>query len=36
MHELETVYGVEDLYDMLEILAVDADNRRRAMKRDQQ
>lgn len=25
--ELETVYGVEDLYDFLEIMAVDAHNR---------
>lgn len=27
-HELETVYGVQDLYDLLEIIAVDAHNRR--------
>jgi len=25
-HELDTVYGVADLYDMLEILAVDVYN----------
>lgn len=28
MHELDTVYGAEDLYDMLEILHVDAANQR--------
>lgn len=27
LHELETVYGSEDLYDMVEILAVDAHNK---------
>jgi hypothetical protein len=27
LHELDTIYGVEDLYDMIEILAVDAHNR---------
>jgi hypothetical protein len=27
-HELATVYGTEDVYDMLEILAVDAHNQR--------
>lgn len=27
LHELETVYGLEDLYDLLEIAAVDAANR---------
>ena len=26
LHELGTVYGAQDLYDMLEILAVDAYN----------
>jgi len=26
LHDLDTVYGVADLYDMLEILAVDAYN----------
>jgi hypothetical protein len=31
--ELETIYGLEDLYDMLEIIATDAHNRRIAMKR---
>lgn len=30
LHELETVYGVEDVYVMLEILMVDAYNRRPA------
>jgi hypothetical protein len=29
LHELQTVYGVSDLYDFLEILAVDAENERR-------
>ena len=29
MHELDTVYGVEDLYDMLEVLSVDSHNRLR-------
>ena len=28
MHELQTVYGVKDLYDLLEIIAVDANNQR--------
>jgi len=28
LYELDTVYGIEDLYDMLEILIVDATNRR--------
>jgi hypothetical protein len=27
LHELDTVYGVEDVYDMLEVLSVDAHNR---------
>ena len=27
LHELDTVYGVEDLYDMLEIITIDAHNR---------
>jgi hypothetical protein len=26
LHELDTVYGLEDLYDMLEIMAVEAVN----------
>jgi hypothetical protein len=26
--ELQTVYGLEDVYDMLEVLEVDAHNRR--------
>jgi hypothetical protein len=29
LHELQTVYGLSDLYDFLEILAVDACNDRR-------
>jgi hypothetical protein len=28
LHELDTVYGVEDLYDMLEVAAIDAHNQR--------
>lgn len=28
LHELETVYGVTDLYDLLEIAIVDAYNER--------
>ena len=27
LYELDTVYGVEDLYDILEILTVDAHNK---------
>ena len=30
LHELDTVYGLEDLYDLIEVLSVDATNRRRA------
>ena len=26
LHELQTVYGVEDAYDLLEVLTVDAHN----------
>jgi hypothetical protein len=36
LHELDTVYGVEDLYDLLEVLRVDAHNKalvRAAMRR---
>ncbi|KAA1013032.1 transcription elongation factor GreA [Paraburkholderia panacisoli] len=28
LHELQTVYGAEDLYDFLEIVVVDAANER--------
>lgn len=28
LHELQTVYGMEDAYDLLEVIAVDAHNRR--------
>lgn len=28
LHELQTVYGVVDLYDMIEIIQVDAHNAR--------
>lgn len=27
LHELDSVYGIEDLYDLLEVHAVDAHNR---------
>lgn len=30
LHELDTVYGVEDLYDLIEVVMVDADNSRAA------
>jgi len=33
LHELQTVYGAEDAYDMLELIAVDNRNRAVAMKR---
>jgi hypothetical protein len=26
LHELSTVYGIEDVYDLLEVIAVDAYN----------
>jgi 4-diphosphocytidyl-2C-methyl-D-erythritol kinase len=32
LHELDTVYGTADLYDMIEIIAVDAHNQRLANK----
>ncbi len=35
MHELDTVYGVEDLYDMLEILVVDSYNKSLAYPEDE-
>lgn len=28
LHELDTVYGTQDAYDMLEIIAVDSHNQR--------
>lgn len=31
--ELQTVYGTEDLYDLIEILAVDSRNRSRPAKK---
>lgn len=34
LHELETIYSVEDLYDFLEILAIDAYNRKLLMDKD--
>lgn len=33
MYELQTVYGLEDLYDMVEVVAIDAHNQRVAMKK---
>jgi hypothetical protein len=33
--ELDTVYGVQDLYDLLEILLIDSHNRAAAMKVDE-
>ena len=33
LHELQTVYGVEDVYDMLEVAAVQVHNHNAAMKR---
>jgi len=30
LHELQTIYGVEDLYDLIEVVMVDADNNRAA------
>lgn len=32
LHELDTVYGTQDAYDMLEIIAVDEHNQRMARK----
>jgi len=32
LHELDTVYGIEDVYDMLEIILVDAHNAKLARK----
>lgn len=34
LHELDTVYGLEDVYDILEIISVNAHNRH-AMNSDQ-
>jgi hypothetical protein len=33
---LQTVYGLEDLYDLLEIVAIDVENDRRAHKAAEQ
>jgi hypothetical protein len=33
LHELDTVYGLEDLYEMIEIITVDAHNQRVLSKR---
>lgn len=35
LRELDTIYGVEDLYDLLEIAAVAAFNQWLAMKQDE-
>lgn len=32
LYELDTVYGIEDMYDMLEILSVDAFNSNNSVK----
>jgi len=32
LHELQTVYGLEDVYDLLEVEAVDGFNRAKASK----
>jgi len=32
LHEMQTVYGLEDVYDMLEVAMVDAHNQRTMMK----
>ena len=34
LHELDTVYGLEDVFDMLEIIAIDNHNRNVLNKRD--
>lgn len=35
LHELQTVYGLQDLYDLIEIGAVDAHNRRLSARREE-
>ena len=35
LHEMDTVYGLEDVYTMLEVIRVDAYNQRLMMKRAQ-
>ena len=35
LHELQTVYGTEDLYNLLEIVAVDNYNQMLASKREE-
>lgn len=34
LHELDTVYGTQDLFDLIEIIAVDAHNQRVINKQD--
>lgn len=34
LHELDTVYGLEDAYDLLEVINTDAHNRRVANERN--
>lgn len=34
LHECDTVYGLEDIYDILEIISVDAHNRNVMNKRN--
>ena len=36
LHQMQTVLGVEDVYNILEVLAVDAHNRRLAEKQAQE
>ena len=35
LHELQTVYGIQDLYDLLEVLAVDNYNRMIAARKEE-
>ena len=35
LHELQTVYGTEDLYDMVEIIVTDAHNARAMQPKDE-
>jgi hypothetical protein len=35
LHELDTVYGTEDLHDMIEIVLVDAHNQRLLSRREE-
>ncbi|PND34529.1 transcription elongation factor GreA [Achromobacter pulmonis] len=35
LHDLQTVYGAEDLYNLLEVFAVDAHNQQAIAKREE-